>query len=233
MRRSSVCLIALLFLAPGCGSSGSPAEFFPEARFLVSPLGGQSGTSFAVEYIASGDARHTFQPGRVFNATDAIGFFLDNAAPPYAASFLWLDGAEADISLIVSGRTIQISPIRLGPNNGDQPVELRSVASDGSMPATEPATPEVRFEILASPGTLFQSTVGDFFTSYDVGFTVDDDETLQALAPAVIFFENPRETVSGVARNASHLDITLNLYINGSLIQSATSNKDAIVKKDL
>lgn len=215
----------------GCGNSGSPARFFPEARFQVEPLGGQEGTTFQVEYIASGDSRHELQQGRVFTATEPVGFFLDNAAPPYGARFIWRSGAEADIALVVSGRTVQVSPIRLGPDHPT--VELMSVPPDGETLATETARPEIRIEVFADPGTLFQGTVGDFFTSYDIGFTFDDDERSQARAPAIIFFEDARETISAVVRNANQLEITINLYINGDLTQSDTSTKDAIVSKDL
>jgi hypothetical protein len=231
MRGWLFALIMLAVVAGGCGSSGSPAEFYPEARFQVEPLGGQEGTTFAVEYIASGNAMHFFQTGREFNATEPVGFFLDNAAPPYGASFRWLAGSEADIALIVSGRTIQVSPIRLGPDN--EVVELKSIPPNGETLATETQRPEVRLEVFADPGTLFQGTVGDFFTSYDIGFTFDDDERSEARAPAFIFFERPRETISAVVRNANQLEITINLYINGELTQSDTSQKDAIVKKDL
>jgi hypothetical protein len=220
-----------IFLVSGCGNSGSPARFHPEARFQIEPLGGQVGTSFEVEYIASGDSQHQFQTGRIFTATEPVGFFLDNAAPPYGAKFRWLDGAEADVALIVSGRTVQVSPIRLGPDNPE--VELRSRPARGEMLATETRRPEVRFEVFADPGTLFQGTVGDFFTSYDVGFSFDDDERSEARAPAVIFFERPRETISAVVRNANQLEITLNLYINGELTESDTSRDDAIVQEDL
>ncbi len=230
MRGWLLCMV-IIPMAIGCGNSGSPARFYPEARFQIEPLGGQVGTSFEVDYIASGDAEHQFQEGRIFNATEPVGFFLDNAAPPYGAKFRWLDGAEADVALIVSGRTVQVSPIRLGPDNPE--VELRSRPSQGEELAREPRQPEVRLEVFASPGTLFQGTVGDFFTSYDIGFTFDDDERSAARAPAYIFFERPKETISAVVRNANQLEITLNLYINGDLIQSETSKKDAIVQKDL
>lgn len=235
MRAWQRFLVTLVFVLGGCGGGkeGHHPEFFPEVRFVIEPLGGQAGTTFQVEYIASGDATHQFEQGRVFNATDPIGFFLDNAAPPYGASFRWLEGAEADIALIVSGRTIQISQERLGPNNDGEPVEIRTIDSDGGMFGDGPGRPEVRFEVIADPGTLFQGTVGDFFTSYDVGFTVDDDERLQARAPAYIFFEDPRETVSAVVRNANGLEITINLFVNGELVKSDTSSKDAIIKRDL
>lgn len=234
MRNWQRFLVALAFVLAGCGGSkeGHHPEFFPEVRFVIEPLGGQAGTTFQVEYIASGDATHRFQEGRVFNATEPVGFFLDNAAPPYGASFLWLDGAEADIALIVTGRTIQISQERLGPNNIG-PVEVMTIDSDRGSFGVGPGRPEVRFEVIADPGTLFQGTVGDFFTSYDVGFTVDDDERLQARAPAYIWFEEPRETVSAVVSNANRLEITINLYVNGELVESDTSSDDAIVKRDL
>jgi hypothetical protein len=232
MRTRKRCLALLVFALAGCGGGkqGSHPEFFPEVRFVIEPLGGQEGTTFAVEYIASGDSRHHFREERIFNATQPVGFFLDNAAPPYGASFEWLAGAEADIALIVSGRTIQISPERLGPSN-DGPVEIRT--NDPSPLAVRTDRPEILFEVSANPGTLFQGTVGDFFTSYDVGFSVDDDERLQARAPAYIFFENARETISAVMRNANGLEITVDLYINGELKDSDTANKDAIIKRDL
>ena len=224
--------IILAVASAGCGSEGHPAEFYPEARFLIEPFGGPAGTTFELLYIASGDARHEFDPGTTFTAAEPLGFYLDNAAPPYGASFRWISGAEADIALIVSGRTIQVSQIRLGPNNNGVPVELMSNPPPGTMLATELAQPDTRVDIVATPGTVFQGTVGDFFTSYEVGFTVDDDERLQPMAPAYIFFENPRETISAVARNANHLEITVNLYVNGNLVQSDTSSKDAVVKHD-
>ena len=234
MRTWRYRLLVLALVLAGCGDTkeGSHPEFFPEVRFVIEPLGGQEGTTFAVDYIASGDSQHSFLPGRTFNATEPLGFFLDNAAPPYGASFTWLAGAEADIVLIVSGRTIQISPVRLGPNNSG-PVEIRTIERDGGVLARRTEKPEVRFDVIAPPGTLFQGTVGDFFTSYDVGFTVDDDERLQARAPAIIFLENARETVSAVVRNANGLEITIDLYINGKLVDTETANKDAIVKEDL
>ena len=231
MRRWQCLLIALAVLFAGCGGRGGHhPRFFPEVRFVIEPLGGQQGTTFEVDYLKSGKARYSFQEGRVFNATEPVGFFLDNAAPPYGASFKWLAGSEADVVLIVSGRTLQISPERLGPGNTGS-LEIRS--GDPGELADLPDKPEVRFEVDANPGTLFQGTVGDFYTSYDVGFTVDDDERLQARAPAYIFFENPRETVSATVRNANGLEITINLYVNGNLTESDTASKDAIVKHDL
>lgn len=234
MRTWSTQFLLLALVLAGCGSSkeGHHPEFFPEVRFVIEPLGGQEGTTFEVDFIASGDSRHTFATGRTFNATEPLGFFLDNAAPPYGASFTWVGGAEADIALIVSGRTIQISPERLGPNNNG-PVEIKTIDRDGGVLAQRTDKPEIRFDVIADPGTLFQGTVGDFFTSYDVGFTVDDDERLQARAPAFIWFENARETVSAVVRNANGLQITIDMYLNGKLVDTDTANKDAIVKEDL
>ena len=55
----------------------------------------------------------------------------------------------------------------------------------------------------------------------------------EARAPAIIFLENARETVSAVVRNANGLEITIDLYINGKLVDTETANKDAIVKEDL
>jgi hypothetical protein len=243
MRGWQYCTMALALVLAGCGSgkSGSHPEFFPEVRFVIEPLGGQEGTTFAVEYIADGDATHHF-PGRTFNATNSVGFFLDNASPPYGASFRWIAGAQADIALIVSGQTIQLSRERLGPNNaGPCPegspeqgcVEIKTIDRDGGTFGIGSGNPEIRLEVSADPGTLFQGTVGDFYTSYDVGFTVDDDERLQARAPAYIFFENARETISAVVRNANQLSVTIDLYIDGELKDSDTANKDAIVKRDL
>jgi hypothetical protein len=226
-------LLPLLFMAAlsACGRSGKHPEFYPEARFIIEPLGGQAGTTFQVEYIADGVSRHVFQDGRTFTATEPVSFFLDNAPPPHGARFTWLEGAEADVVLVVSGQTIQFSPVRLGPSNPT--VELKSVDRDGGTLATETDRPEIRLEVSADPGTLFQATIGDFFLSYDTGFSIDDEELLQPRAPAIIFFENARETVSAVARNANELEITIDLYVDGILKDSDTARKDAIVKHDL
>jgi hypothetical protein len=233
MRYPSIfCLTVALSLSACVDKSGSPPEFFPEVRFLVEPLGGQQGTNFAVEYLASASARHELQPGRTFTATEPVGFFLENAAPPYAASFTWIDGAEADVALIIAGETIQISPVRLGPDNVGS-LEIFGGGGGRDELAIDPGDPEIRLEVFADPGTLFQGTIGDFFISYDVGLSSDDDERLQPRAPAIIFFEDARETVSAVFRNANDLDITIQLFVDGELKESDTSQKDAIVKRNL
>jgi hypothetical protein len=233
MRYWSISCLTLVLSLSACGDkSGSPAEFFPEVRFLVEPLGGQQGTTFSVNFLASASAMHELQPGRTFTATEPVGFFLENAAPPYAASFTWIDGAEADVALIVAGETIQISPVRLGPGNAGS-LEISGGDGDPDDLATESGRLEVRLEVFADPGTLFQGTIGDFFLSYDVGLTVDDDERLRPRAPAIIFFEGARETISGVFRNANGLELTIQLYLDGVLKESDTSKKDAIVSRDL
>lgn len=231
MRRLALCLALTAGLLACGGKSGSHPRFFPEVRFQIEPLGGQQGTTFSVDFLASGTARHVFAADREFNATEPVAFFLENAAPPYWATFTWISGAEADIALVVSGRTIQISPVRLGPANPS--VQIMSAGAELGDFADSPGNPEVRLEVSADPGTLFQGTIGDFFLSYDVGLTVEDNERLVSRAPAIIFFEGARETVSAVFRNANGLEITIDLYIDDELKESATSKKDAIVKRDL
>lgn len=230
MRLPALCLM-LTASVVACGRSGSHPRFFPEVRFQIEPLGGQQGTTFAVDFIASGSARHHFEAGRTFTVTEPFGFYLENAAPPYWASFSWVSGAAADVVLIVSGRTVQIAPVPLGPPNPS--VQLMSARADPNDLAESPGNPEVRLEVSAVPGTLFQGTIGDFFFSYDVGRTSDPSERVQPRAPAIIFFQNARETISAVFRNANEIEITIDLYIDGILRASDTSRKDAVVKHDL
>ena len=231
MRPVLLSLTLVLCLSACVDKSGSPPEFYSEVRFLVEPLGGQQGTTFSVNFVASATALHEL-PGEEFTATEPVGIFLENAAPPYAASFNWLGGAEANIALIVAGETIQVSPILLGPDN-DGPVVIFGGGGRPDDLATGPGRREIRLDVSADPGTLFQGTIGDFFISYDVGLSADDDERLQPRAPAIIYFEEARETISAVFRNASGLELTIYLYLDGDLEDSDTSKKDAIVKRDL
>jgi hypothetical protein len=224
--------LSLIFVAvlAGCGKSGDHPEFFPEVRFLVAPLGGQVGTTFEVEVLASGSASHEF-PNRQFVATQPASFFLENAAPPYKGRFTWIAGAEADVILIVSGRTSQVAPLRLGPANPT--IELATLGAQPDAFAISPGDPEVRLEVSSSPGGLFLGTIGDFFLSYNVGLTLDADPILVPRAPAIIFFEDARDTVSAVFRNPSGFDLTIDLYLDGVLRESDTSDKDAIIKRDI
>jgi hypothetical protein len=221
----------ITFSCVGCGTSGSNPIEFPEVHFAVQPQqGGQ--TVFTVDSLIASGVTHTSILGQPFVATSTFEIILENAAPPYHASFsrpaCVQPPCAADITVTISviaqtGQT-QVSDMTfMGkdsavldcmPTMGVAPgVQCMGGGMGGPPPgSTPPPTPatstlEARFDVCApSPNatTCFTATDSGIFGIAFSG-TIGDLFTthlLNGTTPSIYFLEGPSHSINAVFRSS-------------------------------
>lgn len=237
-RSPRVALAWLLLLGCGgfgCGKSGSGPVVYPEVRIEVQPAGL---STFTVNSLVAAGVNHPSVVGQEFSATALFTFALENAPPPYEASFTRLSGGDITVTLTFESATGQtVVTDSTGPDKDT------AVVIAGGAPTVTPGAQarEVRFDVCAPSadsstcsttgddagvfGVLFNGTAGDTFVSH----------LLNGATPTIYFIEAARETVDiVVTRNVVTGDpLVVELFIDGELRQTGSNKGQVIISEDL
>ncbi|MFQ5665118.1 MAG: hypothetical protein ACE5I7_01675 [Candidatus Binatia bacterium] len=239
-----VALLAALGTA-GCGSSGSGRTAFPEVRFQVS-----GSTKFAVVSLVTGGVTHPSIMGQEFVVNGIFSFVVEDAPPPYEATFVRTGDAEIAVTLSVVSETAetQVSD-RSTASKDTATVAIGSSAA----PVGTPTAPklEVRFNICAPAGDTgscftpedsglfgvgFTGTVGDAFTTsiLPVPCTVNSTASCSQ-APTILFLEGARESVNAVFARAPFTgeDLRVELLLNGNVKATTAGPRDVVIREEL
>jgi len=227
MRTRSFAVLALLLLA-ACTEDPAPTTT-AEAQFVVNPGTGDRLFTIAV---SAGNASHVIQTP----LTAPYTVLMENAYPPVQGIVTTEDpDAIADLQLAFGGETVPriAEPGQKFPGCpeglSDQQTCVNNCPSFLAAPCVvpEPGPVEVRFDVSSvPPSALFTANVGSLNQDHLISTTT---------TPASVFLEDPAESASGVfTKFDQQTSLTVNLYVDGVLRDSATSGSgntgDAVVQ---
>ena len=230
--RPRLLLLALLLPLSACTQDAAPTTT-SEAQFTVNPGGGNDRGLLQVQ-LSAGNASHVIDMPADIQAP--YMFFMENAFPPVQGVIVPVEPAGIDdFQLLFGGETVPRIVSDPADNSEGCPVTLPPTAlcvnnceANMRVPCVrpEPGPVEVRFDVVATPVTLFQANVG----------SINQDHIVSAaLTPATIFLEEAKENASGVFTKFDPTStLTVTLIIDGVVRDTGTSpqgsSNDAIVQ---
>lgn len=195
--------------------------------------------------MVAGGVTHPSLDGVDFTISSTFNFVLENAPPPFEATFMQTGSGAISITLTVAGQTEQD-----GGSTSGQGTIVAVRLGGGSRPPTTPVAPnkEVRFDVCAvvlnEPscsaidgssifGVGITGTLGDAFISHQLQLPCPQGGSPCDETPAIYFLEDARQMANAVYRSTEGQELVVQLLINGETKQTSSGTGNVIISKDL